>query len=253
MFDLSRLTPNQQAIIVGAIEATDFPWEQLKPGLEEQTGKDRIPVLFRDLSRDALAVEGGHAHIHVGGDVGHPILSPSRKRTLGLAWYSGKVEVDQSLESQPLLAQEVFLAEGAHMIDFFWMSELQRRAIFLLMHGGVETEHGHTWFDNPSYWDDVGESFMGLFVMAYAPSIPVELGGFSHRPTPELAKQVREILTPATSPPPVLLWGYVGNRKTAHHGSCWVYRLAIRLGRPVHLAAFSPGDRACKRCRPEVV
>jgi len=218
VFDLSNLAPTERAITAEAIARCEFEWERLLPGLRAARGKDRILVEWTDLSRMAGAAErqrrtsGAHEHARdEHGDVGHPIIvnafagpgTPYRKRTLGLAWYSGKVSIDSSLLAQPELAGEVFLAEGAHMLDFFWLLDPQRQELTDVLHGhgtapGAQTaEHGHTWFDNPSYWADVGEAFMGLFVLAFS-DYPVTLSGFEHKATPAMARAAREYLQPAT-------------------------------------------------------
>jgi hypothetical protein len=208
IFDLSKLGAAEYSITAEAIARCEFEWERLLPGLRAARGKDRIPVEWTDLSRMASEVKGAHGHVYaVHGDVGHPIVvnaaqgAPYRRRTLGLAWYSGKVSIDSSLLAQPELAGEVFLAEGAHMLDFFWLTEEQRRELNDVLHGPAydskDELHQHTWFDNPSYWADVGEAFMGLFVLAFS-NYPVTLAGFEHGTTPEMAKQAREYLQPTT-------------------------------------------------------
>jgi hypothetical protein len=209
IFDLSKLGAAEHAITAEAIARCEFEWGRLLPGLRAARGKEHIPVEWTDLSRMAGEAKGAHEHAHdEHGDVGHPIIvnaagegMPYRKRTLGLAWYSGKVSIDSSLLAQPELAGEVFLAEGAHMLDFFWLTDTQRQELTDVLHGhgtaqGAQTaEHGHTWFDNPSYWSDVGEAFMGLFVLAFS-DYPATLSGFEHGTTPAMATQAREYLQP---------------------------------------------------------
>jgi hypothetical protein len=172
---------------------------------------------------------------------------------LGLAWYSGKISIEQSLINEPDVAREVFLAEGAHMLDFFFMTSEHRRKIFSVYHEGSEDAHGHDWFDdqedvgdpnvrNPDYWSWVGESFMSGFIFAYAPDLPQPLFArqpWAHHSSRTIGTQIREILTPG--PPPV-----VGRpaSKVYHKPTCWVARVwpmveTERIGR-----------RGCKLCKP---
>lgn len=221
IFDLQG-TPAQNAIILDALQKCDFPWERLLPKLQSTKGKSKIPVVWEDLNAYAAqglrASEDGHDHSHehdesdndadhADSDVTHShvvgengeVLAHGvgfRSRILGLAWYSGKVSVDLSLESNPTVAKEVFLSEGAHMIDFFYMTDQQRSAIFNAFHGSTTTpaERGHAWFDVGDYYSWVGEAFMGGFVKAYS-SFPVTID-FVHPPTTYTNQRIREILTP---------------------------------------------------------
>lgn len=225
-------TQNQQRIIRETLDRTDFPWDRLRPLLRQTTGdRDYIPVEWADLSRyagaamkerkagvagDARVADDGHAHDHdhghedmlfhahgsEDGDEWHAI--GYRNQVLGLAWYSGRVSMSLTLESRPLLAAEVFLSEGAHMVDFFYMTDEQRRRVFNAFHGDPDVDpapHGHDWFDVGSYWDFVGEAFMGGFVRAYS-DVPVTIP-FTHGATPQIGRWIREILTPELVDPPV--------------------------------------------------
>ena len=183
-------TPSQNEIVAEALAVCSFPFDRLAPQLLSEKGRTSIPVEWADLSTygasaaEAAAV-GDHDHIHEGGDTAHPINDPeNRSRVLGLAWYSGKVSIDTSLESNPLLAKEVFLSEGAHMVDFFYMTDEHRAYISSVVHHHDETDHGHGWFDRGTYREWVGEAFMGIFIQAFAPTIPVTIP-FTHAATPE--------------------------------------------------------------------
>lgn len=229
IWDLSGLTPAQREITQQAIDAADYPWERL--------GRT-IPVEWVDLSRySAASAAQGHAHIRREGDVGHVLQA--RSRALGLAWYSGKVSIDSSLESDPVLAREVFLAEGAHMVDFFAMTPEQRQAIFDAYHPHVASgtdPHGHGWFEesgNQDYWSWVGESFMFGFIHAFAPGMPTSLDAFHHPSTLEIGQKVRRILLPVVGSPR----GRIYHRETCRYGR----------GRPV---VDVEGRRPCRRCRP---
>lgn len=252
-FDLKG-TPQQNEIIRNALARTQFPFHLLLPKLKADTGRDLIPAEWEDLSRYAAALEaqkskGGHAHIHEDGDTGHPI--EMRERVLGLAWYSGKVTVDESLVNNPELAKEVFLSEGAHMIDFFYMTDAHREALFNALHGGEEApaEHGHGWFDVGGYRSWAGEAFMGLFVRAFSDvqmTIP-----FDHPPTPYAIGRAREILLPEPEikPNPDMA-PYFATRsgKVFHdkHG-----RIPREATFTSYAEAEASGRRPCKTCKPQ--
>lgn len=222
MFDLSRLTPSQRQIIEGALADWKFDPENLRPGLKRETGRSAIPVEFIDLSRygqaTASRAAGDHAsephdhanghdhshdsgdHVHVTdpqtGDVGHGILH--RSRVLGLAWYSGKVSIEKTLESDPALAREVFNAEGAHMLDFFWMTDDDRAKIASSLHADGNWQHDdHSWFEergDQDYYDWPGETFMDLFILAATPDKPSMAMRWTHPVTAKAVEVCRQVL-----------------------------------------------------------
>jgi hypothetical protein len=203
-------TAKQQSIAGTALDRCSFPFDALAPGLEADTGRTAIPVEWADLTvyADQLAAAEagtGHHHVHADGDLADIVAS--RGRVLGLAWYSGKVSIERTLESDPELAGEVFLSEAAHMIDFFLMTDVQRVGIWNALHppeqhitestvieDGTHLGHGHGWFDVGGYYAFVGEAFMGAFVATYSTyKVTME---FDH-PTSHLATyDVRNTLTP---------------------------------------------------------
>lgn len=235
-----RGTAQQNAIIQQALDRCDFPFETF--------GEDRtIPVEWADLSRYSAAPVGGdsplEAHAAPGASADHDhdgefdVLAISaelaeelgfpaeeerprahgdddhhegaaRERVLGLAWYSGRVTLEQTLVAQPTLAMEVFLSEGAHMVDFFGMTDDHRVGVWNAVHpphqhlapgtniaDGMDLGHGHSWFDVGGYYSWVGEAFMGLFVRAFS-NIPVTIN-FNHAATTEASAKVRDIFLPA--------------------------------------------------------
>jgi hypothetical protein len=98
------------------------------------------------------------------------------------------------------------LSEAAHMVDFFYMTERHREAIWDAYHPGMDTDkghHGHDWFDVGGYQDFVGESLMSGFTRAYS-DVNVVLEQFTHKSTPEVVAGIRRVLTPelvAEKPP----------------------------------------------------
>jgi hypothetical protein len=199
-------TPAQQALVQSALAACDFPFDRLVEKLQAQTGRTTIPVEWADLSRYAATVseaaaKGGHAHVHEGDDTADPLRAPDgRAATLGLFWYSGRIQLDLSLEAQPDLAREVFLSEAAHAVDVFYATDEERAAIAAAWHPAGPDEHG--WFDVGEYETWMGEGLMGAFCRAFAPSIPVTLTQFVHPATPEIAAVVRRVLLREPEPTP---------------------------------------------------
>lgn len=250
----------QNAIVEQAIVEQSYPWERILPGLYEQTGRDAIPVEWADLSRytqelEAAERSGAHLHFHEDGDTGHPIAGDfeGRRRVLGLAWYSGKVTIEQSLKSQPVLARVVFHSEGAHMADFFdsTITPEVRTRIFALYHPDltqeqIDAHYGeHGWFEetgNNDYWSWVGESFMEGFIYAFTPLRPSSTR-FDHQTTEEIGQQIRELLLP-TEPP---MFGAAGS--TVFHDSHRGITTAVTF--PSWAAAIDAGRRPCRVCKPE--
>jgi hypothetical protein len=202
-------TEAQQRIVRDALAACDYPFDRLLPGLRAATGRDSIPVDWQDLSRySSVAERDAHLHVHEDGDDAHPVIRvvEGRARVLGLAWYSGRVTLDLSLERDERLAHEVMLAEGAHMVDFFYMNDQHRRAIVnALHHQQLPNNHpitdgvpfgldSHTcgWFDVGPYGMWIGESWMEAFVEAFSPvTVTIQLG---HPVSPVQATYIRRVL-----------------------------------------------------------
>ncbi len=238
-----RGNERQNAIVLEALDACDYPFEWLKVGLVAKKGKETIPVEWADLSRwaevsAAQAAEGhGSDHAHKGKDYD---TIEARGRVLGLAWYSGKVTLDVSLEWDPPLAKEVKLSEGAHMIDFFVMDDEQRNRLYRLFHGDNDSEHGHGWFDVGTYREWVGEAFMGGFIQMFAPTIPVTIG-FAHGLGGDFVRKGRRVL--------------LGPRLKGNSVKMTYHREWHRIlaGGPTFLLpedAEAAGYRRCRYCRP---
>lgn len=189
-------------VVWGALGACDYPFKRIR----RATGR-RVPVGVRDLS--PYAVAGAHAHIHdEQGNEAHVLAEQNRRGALGLYWLptsahpAGRVELEVSIMGDVALAQEVFLAEAAHAVDFgVPLTDEQRRAIFAILHGGDASAHAdHGWWEehgSGDYWAWVGESFMGLFMGAFAPTLPRPLQArqpWKHPPTDEMYPQVRAVL-----------------------------------------------------------
>ena len=256
VFLFAQGSMDQRLWMEEAIRRTTFPFELLRPGLVAQVGRDYIPVLFSDLTRYQAADDGGsahqheHPHDHATGDEAHPItrMLDGRKRVLGLAWYSGKVEVERTCPKD--LAMEVFLAEAAHMVDFFYMTPEQREKIYDIYHGGHAETHDHGWFEetgNNDYWSWVGESFMYGFTAAFS-DVPYSGDNFHHPTTPSIARQIRLTLQPQDA------YEAVRNpRSTIVHKTGSWHEKQIKDIHEVRYetkdGALSAGMRLCKTCR----
>lgn len=268
-FDLSGLTAAQRQLIQTACDRCRYDFGRCLPTLRAQWGKPAIEVVFSDLSRwGQLAQPFGETHGHHDGEqgdvhvedpktgaVGHGIQV--RQQVLGLAWSNGKIELDLSLERLPELAQEVFLSEVAHEVDWFdpAMDRAGEERVWDAFHPGMTPDdiggHGHDWFDVGPYESWAGEAWMGLFTAASS-DVRVTLTQFVHRVTPEAVAVTRELLglQPAEEPPPPPpATTYFGTRRgatfhDAHQG------VARDVTWPSREAAIAAGRRPCGVCRP---
>lgn len=266
-------TSSQRALAREAMEVRcDFPWDRLLPGLQRQTGRTSIPIDWQDLSRYGQA-QAARAHKTADPVIVDPVTGDKawtieyRHRVLGLAWYSGRVTLEVTLEQDPTLAGEVLLSEGAHMWDFFGMTDDDRIAVWNAVHppdqqiapgtnieDGVDLGHGHGWFDVAGYYAWVGEALMGLFVEAFS-DYPVTIA-FQHAVTADAARKVRELVyPPAPEPEPPTEPAFYGFRhgKVYHLPTCWVVRLAPATpphGYVTAAEAKAAGRRPCRICKP---
>lgn len=119
------------------------------------------------------------------------------RSALGLFWTSGAIEIEQTLTASE--AAKTFLAEAWHAIDQYVLTNADRAAISKAAHPAGPDTHG--WFDNTSYYDDLGEMTMDAFLAAYTPYSPTGIG-WEHPTSPAVIAALRDILTPATAPPP---------------------------------------------------
>lgn len=266
IWDTSKLTVEQSNIVLEADRRSRFNFDLLLPGLKKSQGSHRtgIPVEFTDLSRFAeqaaeAAARNGHAHINEDDDHAH-LLADSRARVLGLAWYSGKVSVDSSLSHA--LALEVFLAEGAHMIDFFWMTNNDRAAIAQSLHPTGDWQHDqHGWFEergDADYNDWPGENFMDLFMLAATDVKPTMAMRWSHPITEAAINATRIVLErgfkapePAPVPPPnppetAPVPPPLAPKPPKKKPRAWAYRGSYLYHTRVHRGS-NPNDRSVDR------
>lgn len=187
IFDLQG-TPAQNRLVTDALAACAFDFDRVLPGMRADIGTSTIPVSWRDLT--AVAIDTSQVS---------PLVRPAG--TLGLFYYSGRIELEQTLESNPRLAQEVFLSEAAHAVDTWLLTDADRTVLTRSWHpSGTD---GDAWFDAGDYSTWMGEAFMGLFVDTFAPSIGATIV-FKHNPTPAAQATLRAVLgAPAPPAPPV--------------------------------------------------
>jgi len=263
-------TALQNALVQRALDACDFPFDRLLPSLAGE-GKTTIGVTWADLSArssnsgDSHA-SGGPEHDHSHAEGVHSIEREveGRARVLGLFYLPPhtKVVLDTTLEANPELAAEVFLAEAAHAVDYHHMvpAKTMRRAVWNALHGSNDggdiaesgdVEHGHSWFDGGGgYSSWVGESFMEGFVRAFAPTVPVTIT-LDHPVTPEATRAIRAALLSAPPPPASAVTARVYRAKPSSR----VYHDAhqgIAAGEWFDTAtlARAAGLRPCRSCKP---
>lgn len=191
-FDISALRPRERETLVPALHACSFPTGRIK----NKTGV-HVPITVADLSpfSEDLDVNGhGHAHTasseraHLLGEPVHAQASivTGRRAPLGLYWLpspgfpGGRICIGSGAMASPDLAREVLLAEAAHAVDLAAMTFSQRERIsHLFDYTGDAANVGHLapvgWFEElgeQDYWRWRGERWMGLFMAAFAPSLP---------------------------------------------------------------------------------
>lgn len=158
---------SQVSTIEKALARCTFPYDDLLPGLQKAVGKDQIDVSFRALG----------------------------PRTGGLSSSAGWIEISTSLGEEE--AQGVFLMESAHAVDFFYMTDAQRHAIYNAFH--PSGPDNHSWFKPSTYWNEVGEAFMDAFVWAFSDLRPASQ--FNHPPSEAIAASIRRIFNVGPNPP----------------------------------------------------
>ncbi len=256
----------QNALVEQAIRRCDFDWTKLLPGIQRE-GKTSLRVEWADLSRYAVGDGEGHEHVHDGDAVAHPIEREveGRRRVLGLFYLPPymKVVLDVGLVNEPMLAQEVFLAEGAHAADYAYMTPEHRRLFTNSVHieqlppgadtsdGAAFTLDGHTcsWFDVNTYAWWVGEAFMEGFIEATS-DVPVTIN-LRHPVGPEDRAVIRQFLgidAPTPGPEPVGAVYRASMRSKTFHDEH--RRLEPVEWYATAQVAVENGLRACKLCRP---
>ncbi|MFN2526250.1 MAG: hypothetical protein ABR505_08300 [Actinomycetota bacterium] len=231
-FDFSSNTPRQRGVVAYALEHCDFPWKVLKPGLGKAAGKDRISIHWKWLTQkqwDEVSEGGrqvhpisarGHSHGATDADEGHgdnhehdhsraprkaarAQAGPAARRAMDYGWAvdDGRMFLQSRKVSERDLMASVFLLEGAHFVDYHYLTDEHRDEIYEIFHRGSEREHEHGWWETegaPHYEQMVGESFMFGFVYAFSDLKPDESAfpDFRHDATPAIGRKIRELLLP---------------------------------------------------------
>lgn len=161
-------TPYQVTMLSEAINRCKFDFGQLLAGLKNQTGKSQIGVSFARL----------------GAGVG------------GWASSNGSIQISSDLSQDN--AESVFLMEAGHAVDFFWLTDSQRKAIMTLFH--PDGPDSHQWFGSTSYFNQVGEAWTTLFTWATSDLRP-DASNYTHGTNEALADKLRVILGMSPVPP----------------------------------------------------
>ena len=156
----------QQTTVKTALARCTFPFERLKPGLQ-RAGIPAVSISWQPMN-------GG-----------------------GLGWAStdGQVAIKDSISG--LQAQRTAILELGHAVDFFYMTPEMRRAVIKLWNPGLPDDH--EWLGSTAYWDQIGEAYSTLFLWAFTDEEMWFDAGYSHKPSKELASQLRAILLPETA------------------------------------------------------
>lgn len=156
----------QQSTVKAALTRCSFPFDRLKPGLQRQ-GIGSVKISWRPMS------DGG----------------------LGWASTGGEVAINNSISG--LQAQRTAILELGHEVDFFYMTPEMRKAIVKLWHPDIPDND--EWFGSTAYWSQIGEAYSTLFLWAFTDEEMWFDAGYSHKPSKELASQLRAILLPETA------------------------------------------------------
>ncbi len=159
-------TPAQQATVKSALARCTFPFDRLKPGLQ-QAGIGAVNISWR----------------------------PMGNGSLGWASTDGQVAINNTISG--LQAQRTTIMELGHAVDFFYLTPDMRKAIIRLWH--PELPDNDEWFGSTDYWSQVGEAYSTLFLWAFTDEEMWFDAGYSHKPSKELAIQLRAIMLPETA------------------------------------------------------
>lgn len=156
----------QQATVKAALARCSFPFERLKPGLQ-RAGISAVKISWQPMN------DGG----------------------LGWASTDGQIAIKDTISG--LQAQRTTILELGHIVDFFYMTPNMRKAVIKLWHPNLPDNHD--WFVSTAYWDQNGEAYSALFLWAFTDEEMWFDAGYSHKPSKELASQLRAILLPDTT------------------------------------------------------
>lgn len=210
-------TVDQQDLVRAALGRCDFPWDWLRVGLTTDTGRERIPVEWADLS---AVVPAGHGAItNMAGERGYVIHDIDGSPGTALAWRSGRVTLDNFPYWPDDLPARAFLPAAAYMVDWFWLSPDQRDGVHAII--------------DPGDWQ-----LPAAFIAA-----------FTDLPTPiprRAAAAVRAVMLGAPDQKPA---EYVASRRVWHHPACPLLPLTRRPQQAGYLPP--PRLRPCRICKPD--
>jgi 4a-hydroxytetrahydrobiopterin dehydratase len=194
LFDLVGMTAEQELWVRSAISRCTFDWSLLLPGLQQLTGRSTIDVRFQSLNGAAggRAVRGRRHELET--------------FTFGMAFTDGRILLDTTLDENETAA--TFMAEGAHMVDFFYLTDAMRMEIAEAYAIANEVPVGEDiwwWVPdrevNDRYYEQAGESFMNGFALAFS-TVPMWDWEYKLRTTPTVITRIREVLK---APPVTML------------------------------------------------
>ncbi len=231
LFDTSSNTSRQRDVVDYALDHCDFPWNLLKPGLRKAAGRERIRVYWKWLTEKQweevckggakahpLSAAGhshggapkddhdhhhdhGHAHDHGGHAHRASARAATSRRAMDYGWAvdDGRMFLQSRMASEKEFMASVFLLEGAHFVDYHYLTDKQRDQIYKIFHPGRDRDHPHGWWETegaPHYEQMVGESFMIGFLYAFSDLKPDESAfpDFVHDATPAIARRLRKLL-----------------------------------------------------------
>jgi hypothetical protein len=180
-------TERQKEIVKHALDQIKFPWDRLT------FPREPVEIGWTDLNSGTFAKT---AKFHQSGTIGK---INGREYILGVFYtHSGVIYIDNLLVQYPEIACSTVSAEIAHSVDYFLpLTDQQRKEITTLIHGGDDTDHGHSWWEkydySTEYFTLVGEAFMQAFTVAYSDMF-FDSEGWAHALKIEDAPKLRAIL-----------------------------------------------------------
>jgi len=200
--------PSDQALLLAGLRQIAFPWQVLLPGMA-QRNTAKILVEYADLSQYGalLTTVDGDRQTHATSEDDEPFhtlwadqvpgaTDEARKYVAGLAWSSGKLQIEQKLRTDPTMTSLVVSAEAAHIVDFNLCEPKQMHDALLQILYGTATPPEPWWHGDYAslYWDQAGEKFMAGWGMAYSDFVNEDDRFTAPRFTKAEAPAVRAVL-----------------------------------------------------------
>ena len=133
IFDISRLTADQQLLVEEVLACDDFNWASLKASLKKKTGRSAILVENKDLSKWGA---------------------------VGASWPTGVLQMEKGLTDQHWF-QQIFMHEVGHMVDFYYLQPRKLHDEVSKIYGAPWSTMGHDFnggFTNAFSCVDAGDA-----------------------------------------------------------------------------------------------